>query len=118
MLKSNAADVSNLKDLGLTEKDAIDCLKACNNDVDKAAEYYFSGDLEKNRKNISWDESAFHSDRYDNLEPLEPLTGWGPQNVNNSPHYSIQGPDVLSNDAMGPRPSSPMNSGMNDANRG
>ena len=27
MLKSNAADVSNLKDLGLTEKDAIDCLK-------------------------------------------------------------------------------------------
>ncbi|KAF8428612.1 hypothetical protein EV426DRAFT_585045 [Tirmania nivea] len=113
----NPTPVEQLTELGLEEKEAIDCLRASNNDVDKAADLYFSGGLPEWQRNHTWDERAFHSDRYDD-ESLAPLTGWGPQNlnVNNPPHYSIQGPDVLTPEVLGgpprTRPSSPMNPGL------
>ncbi|KAF3901758.1 hypothetical protein AA313_de0202689 [Arthrobotrys entomopaga] len=51
--------VAQLMELGLPQEDAEECLRKNGNDVERAVNYYFNGDLERDRSNNRWDESAF-----------------------------------------------------------
>ncbi|TGZ81046.1 hypothetical protein EX30DRAFT_341029 [Ascodesmis nigricans] len=78
-----------LQCMGIPKTDAIDCLKACNNDPNTAAEYYFNGDLEKARASVRWDESSWDQPR----EGAQAPTQEHAYSNNWLPSFSIQGPD-------------------------
>ncbi|CUS10949.1 unnamed protein product [Tuber aestivum] len=83
--------VSELANLGIERSDALACLNACNNDLVRAADYFYgSGDLQKARDDYKWDASLFDADRDGN-----PSTQTGHSYDNNfQTEFQIQAPDV------------------------
>ncbi|PUU83335.1 hypothetical protein B9Z19DRAFT_1073077 [Tuber borchii] len=55
--------VAELANLGIERTDALACLNACNNDLVRAADYFYGGDLHKAREDYRWDGSLFDADR-------------------------------------------------------
>ncbi|KAL7273778.1 hypothetical protein RUND412_003355 [Rhizina undulata] len=101
----NEDSVMQLQAMGVEREDAIACLKACDNDLNRAAEYYFDGDLAKRRlqavNDVKWNESVWDAPR----EGLDTSAQSGHNFHNNYQsqsrtdtarrNYQVQGPDVL-----------------------
>ncbi|KAF3923759.1 hypothetical protein ABW20_dc0110582 [Dactylellina cionopaga] len=96
--------LNQLMELGISKEDAEACLKANQNDAERAVNYYFNGDLDRDRTNNRWDDSLFTQDRYGPVQgPLLP-----PSSLN----YLVQAADTVLGDPVGAksRPPSPSRS--------
>ncbi|KAK6522256.1 hypothetical protein TWF281_002822 [Arthrobotrys megalospora] len=56
--------VAQAVEFGLPQADAEECLRRNNNDIEQAINYYFNGNLERDRNNNRWDEGAWQAERY------------------------------------------------------
>ncbi|KAJ6264031.1 hypothetical protein Dda_0170 [Drechslerella dactyloides] len=94
--QSFADALAQCLELGIPQKDAEECLKKNGNNVERAVNYYFSGDLENERAANVWDEKVWGEDRD------------GPAQSSNSLDYLVQAADTL-RDPIGAksRPPSP-----------
>ncbi|KAI5790188.1 hypothetical protein EDC01DRAFT_657928 [Geopyxis carbonaria] len=88
--------LAQLELMGISQSDAIQCLKACNNDPNQAAEYYWNGDLDKAKEQNKWDEAAWSTPREGTTDTHNQAgthvysTDYAP------PSFKIQGSDALS----------------------
>ncbi|EPS42568.1 hypothetical protein H072_3428 [Dactylellina haptotyla CBS 200.50] len=95
--------LASVMELGIPKEDAEECLKKNNGDVERAVNYFFNGDLERDRTNNRWDDSLFTQERYGPMQ--------NPQQSGNSLNYLVQAADSLA-DPVGAksRPPSPSRS--------
>ncbi|EGX48662.1 hypothetical protein AOL_s00079g301 [Orbilia oligospora ATCC 24927] len=95
--------VAQAVEFGIPSADAEECLRRTNNNVEEAINYYYNGNLERDRNENKWDEKAWGADRY-GPEP-------NPEGNVNALDYLAVAADQAFRDPIGAksRPPSPSN---------
>ncbi|EWC47820.1 hypothetical protein DRE_03020 [Drechslerella stenobrocha 248] len=75
--------LAQVMELGIPQDAAEECLKKNGNDVERAVNYYFNGDLENDRNSNRWDDTLWGQDRDGPVQ--------GPSSLN----YLVQAADTL-----------------------
>ncbi|KAK9462809.1 uncharacterized protein V1516DRAFT_662839 [Lipomyces oligophaga] len=84
--------VSQIVDMGFSQTDAIFALQKSNNDVTRAIEYIFSGQIETDRQANTWDESQFSKENWETAQNIpsdlndNAISAFAPDTFYDAPH--------------------------------